>query len=126
MVSLLSFMGAIMEMRNPVKSIIMQSSAVATGNGTAIVTSGGSDGGFTTLTCQVKGITSATITWEATCDGTNWVAVGFTTMADVATIATTATADGIYRAVVLGFASVRARISTWASGAITVTGIAVA
>lgn len=104
---------------------ILQSSAVATGNGTAVTCTGIDDGGSTVLCLQIVGITSATVTFEATIDGTNWVAVQFTNQT-TASAATTATADGLYRATVLGLRTVRARISTYVSGTITITGFLVA
>ena len=104
--------------------VVMQAAAVATGNGAVMPCTSGSDGGLATLTCQVQGITIATITFEATVDGTNYVAIQFTNLTS-GTAATTATADGIYRATVLGLLDVRARVSAWTSGTITVTGVAV-
>lgn len=101
---------------------LMQSAAVATGNGTTAQTTSGADGAYTTLTAQVVGITTATITWEGTIDGTNWVAVQVTDLTTGGT-STTTTADAIVRVVVLGLMQVRARISAWTSGTITVTGV---
>lgn len=106
--------------------VVMQNGATATGNGTAIVTVTGSDGAYSLLDMQVTGITTATITFEATVDGTNWVAVGAATGADWTTVATTAAADGIYRIVIGGLCQVRARISAYTTGTITVTGVAAA
>jgi hypothetical protein len=103
----------------------LQSAAVATGNGTPVTVTAGGEGGYATLTVQVVGITTATITWEGTVDGTNWVAI-LATPLTTGTAATTATADGIYRINVTGLASVRARISAWTSGTITVTAYMVA
>lgn len=108
----------------PVRKV-MQSAAVATGNGTAIDCVSPTYGALTTLTAQVTGITTATITWEATIDGTNWVAIQATNLND-GTEATTATANGLYRVVCLGLVKVRARISAWTSGTIYVTGVACA
>ena len=107
------------------KVVPMQSAAVATGNGTAITVTNATDGAYSVLVCQVKGITTATVTFEGTVDGTNWVAIGFTSLADGSTVATTATADGLYRCTVLGLLQVRARISAWTTGAVTVTGLLV-
>jgi hypothetical protein len=100
----------------------MQSAATATGNGTAIDCTDASSGAATALTMQITGITTATITFEATVDGSNWVAIQFANL-NSATAATTATADGLYRATVLGLVQVRARISAYTSGAITIIGI---
>ena len=105
---------------------VMQSAAEATGNGTAVTCYDGSVGALNTLTVHVEGITSATITFEATIDGTNWIAVGLTSLADNSTVATTATADGLYRLNCTGLYKVRARISTYATGTIYVYGVAVA
>tara|TARA_R110000868_G_scaffold135264_2_gene347707 strand:+ start:2999 stop:3349 length:351 start_codon:yes stop_codon:yes gene_type:complete len=105
--------------------IKMQDAAVATGNGTAIRCVDGSNGAMTTVTCQVQGTFSATITFEGTVDNTNWVAIGFTSLADGTTTATTATAAGLFRATVLGLQQVRARVSGYVSGTCNVTGIAV-
>lgn len=108
-----------------VAKVVMQNAAAAEGNGTVLdVTT--SAGGLCTLVCQVSGTFSGTITWEATVDGTNWVATGFTAMSDESTVATTATAAGLFRKNVKGLMKVRARISTYASGNITVVGQAVA
>lgn len=103
----------------------MQNAAVATGNGTAIETTSAATGGCSTLAMQVTGITTATITFEATIDGTNWVAVLATNVTS-GSAATTAAANGIYRLDCSGLAAVRARISAWTSGAISVVGVAVA
>lgn len=106
-------------------NLVMQNAATATGNGTAMDCTAITRGAMTALTMQVTGITTATITFEATIDGTNWVAILATNLANDTT-ATTATADGIYRITVLGLVSVRARISAYTSGTITVRGILVA
>lgn len=107
------------------KCVTMQNAAVAVGNGIPVNGFNPDDGGYVTLTAQVQGITTATVTWEATIDGTNWVAVQFTNLTD-GVDATTATSDGLYRIVISGFAQVRARISAWTSGTITVTGVSIA
>lgn len=103
-----------------VRQTVMQSAAVATGNGTAINTID-VDGAFSVATMQVTGITTATITFEVTNDGTNWVGILAENLT-TGTEATTATADGIYRVTVLGVRQLRARVSAWTSGTITVTG----
>lgn len=105
------------------KVVPMQVAAGATGNGTAITVTNADDGAYSVLVCQVSGITTATITFEGTVDGTNWVAIGFTSLADGTTVATTAAADGLYRCTVIGLYQVRARISAWSAGAVNVTGL---
>ena len=103
--------------------VTMQNAATATGDGEAVDTIDVSNGAWTWWTAQVNGITTATITWEMTVDGTNWEAFGMTDLADNSTVATTATADGVFRGVVAGIPSVRARISAYTDGTITVTGV---
>lgn len=100
----------------------MQNAATATGNGTSIECTGGTRGAMTVLTMQITGISGDTLTFEATIDGSNWVAVQATNL-NSGSAATTATANGLYRLTVLGLLSVRARISTYSAGTITVTGI---
>ena len=96
---------------------VLQSAAVATGNGNAV-----SVGGMSKIAIQVVGITVATVTFEATIDGTNWVSLSGLNVASAAAISTLA-ADGIFSATVSGLTSVRARISAWTSGTITATAI---
>lgn len=69
---------------------------------------------------QVTNTFSATLQFEMTIDGTNWVAVQATSVTTGA-VATTATATGIYRFDVVGALSVRARASAFTSGTATVT-----
>ena len=105
--------------------IIMQNAAVAVGDGTAVTCTSTGNGAHKKLAVQVQGITVATITWEATIDGTNWVGV-LVAPITTGTAALTATANGIFTVDVTGLTSFRARISAWTSGTITVTGVLVA
>lgn len=107
------------------KKIKMQNGATGTGNGTEMRATDVSSGGNAVFCAQVQGITTATITWEATIDGTNWVAVRAENLSDGAE-ATTATADGLYRITALGLVKLRARISSYTAGTINVTGVVVA
>lgn len=97
----------------------MQDAAAATGNGTALVVEGQAVAGF-----QVSGTFVGTVTFEATIDETNWVVLECSSQVD-GSVATTATAAGIYVADVPGRKLVRARVSAWTSGSITVIGLAV-
>jgi hypothetical protein len=97
--------------------VTLQSAAVATGNGTAIDVSN-----YDVMGVQVAGITSATITWETSIDGTNWVGI-LVAPVTTGTGALTTTADGLFALDVSGLALIRARISTWVSGTITVTAL---
>ncbi len=73
------------------------------------------------LTCQLSGTFSATITFEAQVNGTDWVEVQAKNEND-GSIATTATAAGLYSFYVAGYLQARARVSEYNTGSITVTG----
>lgn len=80
--------------------------------------------GYSTVGVQIAGISGDTVTFEATIDGTNWVAVkalNFTSAAD----ATTATANGLYCIPAAGLVKLRTRISTYSSGTIIIDAVAV-
>jgi hypothetical protein len=104
----------------------MHIAATATGIGTALYKMDWSNGASSYVTIQVEGISGDTITFEGTIDNDTWYALRFTPLT-TGTAATTATADGIYQSTlpVLGLLKVRARISTYGSGTITVSGVAV-
>jgi len=105
-------------MSHPLRSPeTLQSAAVATGNGNICQVYGCS-----TVGMQVTIAATATITFEATVDGTTWVAVSAVNIGSGAS-GSTATATGTYIANVAGFLTFRARISTWGSGAVTVTAL---
>lgn len=94
----------------------MQSAAVATGNGTAQTVTG-----YAEATIQIVGITTATITFEGYSDAVpTWVAIDAKKIGS-SNVGTTATSDGIYRVKVSGLTQIRARISSYTSGTITVT-----
>lgn len=69
---------------------------------------------------QITASFSATITFEATVDSTNWVAFNMTPTNN-ATPASTATAAGAWSASTGGYAGIRARCSTYSSGSPVVT-----
>jgi hypothetical protein len=69
---------------------------------------------------QITGTWSGTITFEATVDGTNWVAISVTPFASV-TLTSTATANGCWSVQNVGFAGLRARFSTASSGTPKIT-----
>lgn len=100
---------------------VLQAAAVATGNGTALVVGGRQHAVF-----QVTGTFVGTVTWEATVDGTNWGGVAVADLASTTRArALTSTAPGLFLLdTVRGLQSVRARVSAWTSGTITVTGSA--
>lgn len=92
----------------------LQSAATATGNGSTLDTSQAA-----VVTFQASGITSATITFEGSNDNSNWNSLSCWTL-DSGTQGATVTANGYVRCNVNGIPLVRARISTYVSGTITV------
>lgn len=103
--------------------IVLQPAAAATGNGTAIDLALPNDG-FETVGVQLSGTFSATVTFEATIDGTNWIAILLTNL-NAGTTATTATAAGLFRFDAKGLFQFRARVSAYTSGNVTVTALAI-
>ncbi len=99
----------------------LQDGAKATGNGRALDVTG-----MDRVAFQVSGTFEATVTFEATIDGTNWAALEVALLGASSTVATTATAAGLWAADCKGLTQVRARISTYVSGAVTVYAMAVA
>ncbi len=95
-------------------STTMQSAAAATGNGTAASTAG-----YASIGVQVVISDTATVSFEATVDGSNWVAVTCVLSSDLST-ASSATASGLYQCNVSGYNSFRARISSYGAGTVDV------
>lgn len=93
-----------------------QSAATGTGNGTAMDV-----GGLAVATLQVEGITTATVLFEGTIDGSTWYAIRAINLNSGA-VASQATADGVWTVPVAGLDQLRARISAYTSGTITVSG----
>lgn len=106
--------------------VIMQDGALATGDGAALPCTS-NEYTLTKAALQLTIAGTATVTFEATVDGTNWGGVSAHDVTQVAgqTHVATATASGIYHVDVAGFDSIRARISSWTSGAVTVVGRAI-
>ena len=98
----------------------LQDAAAANGNGTEFVL----NGRHGTLTLQISGTFSATINFEASIDGTNYIAIRGINK-NTGNGATTATAAGIFQFSVPGAMKFRARVSSYASGNVTVTATAV-
>jgi hypothetical protein len=94
----------------------LQSAATATGNGTSL----GTDG-YGVALLQITGTFVGTVVFEGSVDGTNFVALfGRNRNTDVS--AASATAPGIFELDVRGLQTLRARISAYTSGSITVVG----
>ena len=94
----------------------MQLNAVAQGGGTEIVTTG-----YSTLVMSVTGTFVATIMWEARLGAADWGAVRVTPEATGTPAVATAT-TGLFRYDCAGVNAVRALISAYTSGSISVFG----
>lgn len=97
-----------------------QSAAAATGNGDALAVQG-----WATVGVQVVISSTATVTFESTTDGTNWVSTVCSSIASTSgALVTTATASGLFQCNVAGMSSFRVRISSFDSGTVTAKGLA--
>lgn len=76
--------------------------------------------GSSSITLQLVGTASATVTFEGTADGQTWATVLMTALVD-GTTATTATASGQWAISNTGLQGLRARVTTYASGGYQVT-----
>lgn len=92
----------------------LQAAASATGNGDILAT-----GQMAAVTLQTSGTFVGTVTYEGANDRTNWVSLTCYTL-DSNTSSTSTTTTGMVRCNVTGIAAVRARISAYTSGSITV------
>jgi len=99
----------------------MQTAATATGAGASILMAG-----FNYAVFQVSGTFVATITFQATVDGTNWVTYALSDLATAArTHATTQTTASMYLADdAYALTAIRANITAYTSGTVTVVGSA--
>ncbi len=99
----------------------MQTAAVATGAGTSILMAG-----YNRAMFQVSGTFVGTITFQATVDGTNYVTYALSDLSTAArTHTTTQTTPGVYIADdASGLTAIRANITAYTSGSITVVGSA--
>lgn len=95
-------------------SSTIQSGATSTGSGTLF-----NCGGLSCLSAQVAGTFVATITWEATANDSDWVAVQAANVGTLA-VSTTTSGTGLFEVPIAGFSQFRARISAYTSGSITV------
>lgn len=103
--------------RRFISRLALQAAAGANGNGAHWDVSGLEFAVF-----QVLGITTATINFEATLDGSTWVAVLATNQTS-GTAATTTAANGLFGVQCAGYAQMRARISGYSAGTIDVLGL---
>lgn len=77
------------------------------------------------LAVQVTGTWSATITFEVTVDGTNWVSYELNPTADMqgtsGSLSATTAANGVWVGPSFGLAGFRARVSAYTSGTAVIT-----
>jgi len=106
--------------RTYAKAFTFQDGVVITTTGTAMTV-----GGYPTVGVQVEGIVTATVTWQATIDGSTWYALKDSTDVTSGTAAATATADGLFRINTKGWGQLRANVTSWTSGTITIKGLAI-
>src|SRR5438552_4059926 len=92
----------------------LQTAAAATGNGSNL-----SVDGMSSAILTVSGTFVGTVTFEVTEDGTNWYGIIATAVA-TGIKSYTSTAPGLYEFSVAGFVNLRARVSAYTSGSITV------
>lgn len=92
------------------KEAVLQNAATSNGNGTVLDL----DSGYGTLAIQVTGTFSATINFEVSLNGADYVPIKTTTV------------TGVYEIPVAGVYKFRARISGYASGSVTVKAVALA
>lgn len=107
----------------PAISGTLQSAAVANGNGTTLATVSQTAVALTVNCATCSGGT--TVNFEGTQDGTNFAAI-FATISGTTTTTTSSAASGIniWNVPVAGLSAIRARISGYSAGTVTVTGTA--
>jgi hypothetical protein len=102
---------------------IMQNAAVANGNGTSLDVTG-----YPVALLNIVSSPSmsggTTINFEASVDDTTWVSIAAHQIGVNGSLESTATADGDFRLATAGYKSIRARISAYSAGTITIKGYA--
>lgn len=102
----------------------MQSGAVANGDGTSLAVTGYGTA-LLSVTASVAMSGGTTINFEASSDDTTWVSV-LAQKVGTSTIGATTTSTGDYRLDSTGYKSVRARVSAYSAGTISVLGYVLA
>jgi len=102
-------------------AVVMQSAATGLGNGTVLPVSGYATA-ILSVTASVAMSGGTAITFEASTDDTTWVSIAAHAIGVNGNLAPTTTTVGDYRVAVDGYKSLRARISTYGAGTITVKG----
>jgi hypothetical protein len=98
----------------------LQSAAAANGNGTVMPVAG-----YDTAVLQITGTFVANVNFEVTADGSTWTGIeGIQPNENLSGGAVTGSSDADWVFAVAGFTSIRARISSYVSGSVTVIGFA--
>lgn len=100
----------------------MQNAATASGNGTSLPATGFA-GAIINIVSSVAMSGGTTVNFEASVDDTTWVAINAHKIG-TQSLATTTTSDGDYRVSTAGYKSIRARISAYSAGTVTIKGYA--
>lgn len=99
----------------------LQNAATATGNGTNLAATG-----LATIVWAVNLAGSSTVTFEGTANnGDTWSAFSMTNLVTEATTSTTS-ASGLFQGDCTAFTAVRARISAWSAGTVSVYAVGIA
>lgn len=101
-------------------STTMQSAATGNGNGTVLNVSG-YQSALLNVVCSVSCSGGTTVNFEASVDGTSWTAISAWSVGS-ASITSTTTADGDFALATGPYQQVRARISSYSAGTVTVKG----
>lgn len=107
----------------PPASTTMQNAVSGNADGTSLPVTGYAVA-ILNVTASVAMSGGTTINFEASVDDTTWVAITGTQIGVTGSLATTTTTTGDYRLSVAGYKSVRARISAYSAGTITIKGYA--
>ncbi len=93
----------------------LQNAVTATGNGSAFDCAG-----MDTVCMQITGTFVATVTFESTLDGTNYETIGGALLTDNVLASTASNTADIWRFDARGVRALRARVSAYTSGNVTV------
>ena len=102
----------------------MQVAATANSNGRSMIVTDDADGSYSVWAVHVTGTFDATVNFEGTLDGTTWVPLPMIDAESSSEVLSTSS-PGMFYGNVSALALVRARISAYVSGSVTVKGQAV-
>ena len=111
-------------MRSSPKYEEMQVAATANSNGRSMIVTDDADGSYSVWAVHVTGTFDATVNFEGTLDGTTWVPLPMIDAESSSEVLSTSS-PGMFYGNVSALALVRARISAYVSGSVTVKGQAV-